>query len=553
MKTEDGVYTGTIISDEKDILDLKNRIKFYKPISQNDIAFLLHRLEKRGKKHLIPFFEKHIIEKDASQGLQVDTPHPKKKETTKTIEKEIYQTKTYKASDFQFLDKEIRVGKYVCHTERAFVIPHSILQKIQGEFTIKIRPDKTFYFDNHDLTRLLGLVEVYCYSYLDSICEIWFMDAIDSIEKDVKRSLFLELKDFILNENNGRYELKDNAIKYCPLSKYFLRYEFREFVNRKTNIPSIYRDKYKSKFPFGERIDKFNEDFGKSLTNIIRKYVYYTDKDLEVIKWYNEDYYKPSIVVDFMLTDEDANKGLTDWISVNSCIYHQQIEMQIKYAPKGALYDFGDEAISVIGNIIESLKEDSAYDLLKACWESIKTKQTVKYETDKYISNYSTTCTYDTKYRYRVNNPLLDISDEHYCIGHPKVEEYRYKLLNGYIHKITYFIDHNKMYSQEWPYNKSVDCYLLANDEYIALFALDYSKSTYVFKVKEGYIDIAMFFIWTYFSSSMFNKREGKSIRVERLFSYFGIEWYDNTGSPISKNEDGLYQFILPYRFYCNL
>ena len=45
----------------------------------------------------------------------------------------------------------------------------------------------------------------------------------------------------------------------------------------------------------------------------------------------------------------------------------------------------------------------------------------------------------------------------------------------------------------------------------------------------------------------------GETIRVERLFSYFGIEWYDNTGSPIYINEEGLYQFKLPYCFYHNI
>ena len=155
----------------------------------------------------------------------------------------------------------------------------------------------------------------------------------------------------------------------------------------------------------------------------------------------------------------------------------------------------------------------------------------------------------ESTYKYIINDRLLDISDEHYMLGHPRIEEYVHKLQMGYINRIAYFHDPNYMYSQEFP-GKSVECYLLANDEYIALYALDYTKSTYVFKVKKGCVDIAMFLIWAYFSSRIYNKRQGKTIYIERLFSYFGIEWYDNTGSPISKNKDGLYQFILPCRFY---
>ena len=548
MKTKDGVYTGFIIIEEKDILELKYMIKNYKPISENDIAFLHHKLEKKGKIHLVKFFEKHIMGKCVTQNPHKSVSNLKKK--TKYTEVEKFQTKICKASDFQINYKEIRVENYVLCTERAFYIPSSILKEIHETFTIRIQPDKTFYFENQGFSRLLKLVENYCFSYLNSMCEYWFKDVIDSIQKNVKRRIYLQTSQFVHNDINGRYELKDKAIQYSPLSKELLRYGFYEFVNEYINIPQIYRDNYKRKFPYSKQIDQFNKKFDTNLTNIIRKYVYYTEKDLEVFKWGG---YTPSIHIDFKLTDADTGKGINEWINIDSCLYYQQIELDIDYAPKGSLYDFGDEAESAIEKILESLKEDSAFDLLKACYESIKTKQTVKYESNKYISNNSTTYTYDTKYRYRINNPLLDISDKHYRVGHSKVEDYEYKLLNGLIHKIAYFMDQNMMYSQEWPGGKYVDCYLLTNDEYIVLYALDYSKSTYVFKVKKGYIDIAMFFIWSYFSSSLYNKREGKSIRVERLFSYFGIEWYDNTGSPISKNEDGLYQFILPVCFYRNI
>lgn len=103
--------------------------------------------------------------------------------------------------------------------------------------------------------------------------------------------------------------------------------------------------------------------------------------------------------------------------------------------------------------------------------------------------------------------------------------------------------------STSWDY---VDCYLLANDEYTALYALDSAKSTYVFKVKSGCIDKAMFLIWSYFSLPSNNKRERKSIYIEYLFSYFGIEWYDNTCPPILKSEEWFCQFNLPPYFCRN-
>ena len=97
MKVVDGVYTGFVIMDEKDILELRHMIKNYKPISKNDIAFLLQKLEKKGKKHLIPFFEEHIIEKDIHQNPQVSTTLPKKKKT-KAIE--TYQKTSERGNQF---------------------------------------------------------------------------------------------------------------------------------------------------------------------------------------------------------------------------------------------------------------------------------------------------------------------------------------------------------------------------------------------------------------------------------------------------------------------
>ncbi len=550
MKTKNCGYRNFLIRKEKDILELKDLINNYKPISQNDIAFLLEKLKKERKEDLERIFMKHIIGKVNLKKEQEDIPQSKKKEKLITLEKENYLVKIYKVSDFHFYHHKIRVNKYVLETKRAFKIPDSLLQNIQGFFSIKVNIDNSFYFENYGLTRLLKLVNDYCSSHLDAKCEEWFMNKINSIENIPK--IYLELEDFVFNETNKIYELKDSAIKDCPLNKEMLRYDFRDYIKKIPNIPKIYKDSYIKEYSFSKQIDKFNEEYRMSLTNIIRKYVYYTEKDMEVIKW-RKGYNHPILVHIIFMKDVDTYK--VEEVDVPSFSYKQQINLDIKYAPKGALYEFDDEIIASIESSIELLKSDKFYNLLKINIQFIKEKKNIETFFDKPFWGCFSDDIYGEKdidikkrYRYKIYNPLLDIWDNHYLIGHPEVKESLYKLKEKSVNKIAYFKDPNYVHSQETS-GEYIDCYLLANKKYIVLYALDNSKSTYIFYIKEGCIDKAMFLIWSYFSSYVYNKREGKSIQIENLFPYFGIKYYDNTGDPISRDKKGLYKFFLPTCF----
>lgn len=530
--------------EEKDILNLKNHIRNYKPISQNDIAYLLRTLEKRGRSHLIPFFEKHILGKNVSQS---STPQPKrKKKKKKTPTEECYKIKTLKASDFQFMRGKVRVGGYIRETKNAFAISHAILKNIQGDFKIKILPDNKFDFEDHGLIKLQGLVEEYCYSFLDVKCEEWFIDRINAIKTDVRRDFKLNFSNFSFNEENGRYELMDGAIKYAPLNINSLLCEFRDYIDKQIHIPSRYRDSYEGRGTLTNLINKFNKEFSTCLTNILRKYIYYTEKDVEEMEWSGV---KPTITVFFKLVDESSTY---DCIETPSFFFMHDVVFEFRNLPKGAPYEFSEEAIRSIEACVEQINDRGMYNLLSSNLQSIKNKKTLDFVWDEYTAGSLSFCNLKdglTYYRLRTANCLLDISDKHYLMAHPRVEDYSYRLDIGHIKKIAYFNDPNYVLSQELP-GYRVECYLLANDEYIVLYALDSSKSTYTFKVKSGCIDMAMFLIWSYFSSHIFNKREGKYITIQCLFSSFGIEWYDNMGSPITRNKEGLYQFDLPGVFY---
>lgn len=565
-----------MISEEKDILNLKNMIKNYKPISPNDVASLRKKIIKNGKHHLLRLFNEHIKTNDENDNTKTISRKKKPKKIKKEsvvelqtskkheIEKvEVCRKKVLKASDFQFHYQKIIHGEYTLKTQRAFAIPNDVLKNIPGEYTIAIQPNKSFYFENQGLTQLLNLVEEYYFKYLDKMTYLWYKDKALSIDKNFKYSLYLNENDFAFNEDNNRYELLENTINISLLGKDWFksydnsmiirfgrdsyRLEYCNYIDSLQEVPIRYKPIYKNKRSYLPYFEKFNKKVSKSLENLIRKYIYYTQEDVDVRNWsnYKDDYKRYSVRVDVNFIDDDVDADMCGWID-GPHFYSKKVALKNNNYSKGKLYNFWDETISVLEQTIESLKSNEFYESLNSLIQSVKLKHI--------IGNVSDAAFYypprETEFRYWISNPLLDISEERYYGEHYNVEEYEYKLKFGHIKKIAYFIDPNYVYSKDLFTNNSVACYLLANDKYIALYALDYSKSTYVFKVKEGKIDMAMFLIWAYFSSCYYNKREFKSISIERLFPYFGIECYDNTGSPISKNEDGVYQFILPFCFY---
>jgi hypothetical protein len=91
---------------------------------------------------------------------------------------------------------------------------------------------------------------------------------------------------------------------------------------------------------------------------------------------------------------------------------------------------------------------------------------------------------------------------------------------------VYFFWDKNRSYSGTLENHiPSVLNYLTTEpveDYYrFTLYAFDETKSVYHFKVKQKKKDLALFFIWAYFSSSLKNKREYKRIRA--IFNMIGI------------------------------
>lgn len=549
MKRKERNYTGPVINFKRDVVILERRIKLGYPIITREIDDIRNELARNRKFSLLRFFDKRI-------GIYYKTLNPERKNisvpfTPQEIIIEQKSTITCKASDFKFFKNEIRFGEYTLKTQRAFNISPDILNKIPGDFEIRTLEGNKFYFENQGLTRLLGLIEDYCFSQMDELCLSWIGNKIATIDKSNRRTLEFKIKDFEYQEESGRYEIKDNAVNCSVLSKDSLQYAFKIFILNIPKIPRIYKDDYINKSPYVKHVDLFNKEYSESLTKILRKYIYYTKDDIEVLKWDFPIYRSPARVCYRFLDTVVTGSNICEYIKAPSFAYSQKIDMYITGGPKGSLYQLDNNTISIIEKNIEQLKDNEFYDLFKINLQSITEKRNIFSNKEKYIKGYSYRSDYfgNPEYSYDVECPLLNIADKHYLLGHSHIENYIDLLEKGYIDKIAYFEDPNYVCSQKNPSWEGVDCYILSNDENVILYALDPSKSTYNFKVKKGYRDAAIFLIWSYFSSRIYNKRQWRMIDITQFFSLFGIISYDRT-SPIKKNAQGIYQFLLPESLY---
>lgn len=232
---------------------------------------------------------------------------------------------------------------------------------------------------------------------------IYIIAKINSIKLYVERKITLKYSDFSINEATGRYEIKDDAIKYSLLDEGDLLCCFSIYLDKLSYIPSRYRDNYESKGTLTKLINQFNNEFRISLTNILRKEVYYTPKDVEAIEW-NYKSYKPTITVYFKLVDYDK----CQCIILPSFSYSRNISLRFFNLAKGKPYNFSDEVIDAIESSIKRIKDNDYYHLLNVNIQSIKERRKISDIQKKYPSGYSRIEYIDkTRYEYTSADCLI--------------------------------------------------------------------------------------------------------------------------------------------------
>lgn len=90
--------------------------------------------------------------------------------------------------------------------------------------------------------------------------------------------------------------------------------------------------------------------------------------------------------------------------------------------------------------------------------------------------------------------------------------------------KLYRFVENNRHYSDDdySTWKPGNPCYLAVYDNVVTLMQSDSNKAFYQFLTEENFTNVAIFWIWLYFSSSMENKREQYK-KHEEISSAFGI------------------------------
>jgi hypothetical protein len=118
------------------------------------------------------------------------------------------------------------------------------------------------------------------------------------------------------------------------------------------------------------------------------------------------------------------------------------------------------------------------------------------------------------------------------------------KVKAKYFSKVLCFIDGNSMHSRNQ--DTAVQCYIAVRDQNsfcsIYLFSLDFAKSTYKFSVSQKDVDLAIFFIWTYFGSGTVNKR-WEFGNLKPYLYHFGIwKCYKMPSLELDANHEPIYK-----------
>lgn len=364
----------------------------------------------------------------------------------------------------------------------------------------------------------------------------------ESIEEQLtewKETTIQQIKEYILFEN--KYEeilrvtkINDSDFKYkinrllresfCQSLKdaYILR------VQGCIKVPSIYKTKYLDKYPFFSFIEEMEREFMQQLDLIIMDYI--RENESELLEPVNET----TEIILKITNDKSTYIGILESCKIELSSIGVSLFFYVLQDHKlGRLLNFtslGKLMIDFSLRRCQYYRNERIYKVLLDRFEYIKgNNNELSLPDNDYINFY-----------YSIF-PLFDIKDKKYVTSHLSCKKLFFHHVYLGCDKILYFVDPNIYASKEGEQN-NVKCYLILRRNSIYLFSLDLSKSTYVFSVKAGMEEPAIFSIWAYFSSFMINKREGKVFSLISVFNKFGI--LDITSkAPIKKDARGLYLF----------
>ena len=442
---------------------------------------------------------------------------------------------------FQIENGCIRLDEYVLRTVQAIAVPDNLMMEVIGTYSVRKKSDGTFSMRQGDLPRLLENAEKACYDCIERQISGWVEEVRKQLklhinEKEYKETWMVDI-DRIQGMGDYKYTIHN---KPCILIDHSLKYKlnetYRNLVNTCNRVPQTFKDAYLKKYPKLLLIGKIESAFTRELYRLIKENINYSKDDDEI---FGKKQQRKSIFV-------NVTNNTLEYVGVIDC---HQIELSLidsvislcilPERPYGKIYHFSQGSIQLIEQCLSKFSIPYGETLKKVL------KSRLDYIKGEQQTNSSLV---DNVYPYDNGCPLYNIKNKRYAHNHKKCQNLFYDyVMNGCKH-ILYFWDPNMFYSHYE--SKPVSCYILQIGNYIRLYSLDYSKSTYVFVVRQGMEGVALFFIWSYFSSYIYNKREGMPLCIKSAYEVFGIVGFRRE-EPVSKDELGYYIFnTYPEKFY---
>lgn len=473
--------------------------------------------------------------------------------SSQTTPKNHYQSVyTVRATDFSFVKTltgpylVFRTLKTFCFAESQWFQPR-VLRAIDRTFQIRISDYTGFSFIPHsDKQVFLNLLKQ---AFLDVEQQIYNEElnaCLDSIEEYLNgcvdeyisnyQSINLEtnLDDYSFNEGKQVFIYKYNALSYLGISNNQVRLHVpltRIMEQLEDSVRDKFKSEIKSKYPDGyyttADLDRIFPNHSSLDINIVIPKIFVSrlgkNKIIEIKVNYSSDlgYFKCSFtskIPECRYLTDTSEIIFSDDVKVSLINIMRDIDSRFIITFYSAFVSMFNEGDSIIQSNYEKQLE------------AIKPKETdydyywyrTLAEHKRYNSGYSPLLPFDT-----------DNTDDWMWLTT--------QMKNGVFLNAYAFKDKDETLSSKYgeTVKYPVKVYLTVKDAsytyknylgqsihiekfIISMYALDTAKSIYRFEVKRDKVNEAIFFIWSYFSSNNYNKRQDFEY-ILRLKSYFGI------------------------------
>lgn len=428
-----------------------------------------------------------LVEKNTiSENEKINSNTRKRKTYSEVKSQDVTYEKNSKAlvvnkkfKDFVFHNGYLSCGNYSLKSVRIPEIPKGLIVGINEDFTVQFEKDNKFHFKpDKDLSRILDCVRTYCISKLYEIEQIVYACALELFRKKITDdgiTAYITFDSIIVDGDEGHCQLEKRnicnswnfPISYECNSRYHSYCKAFESKSSKYAIPLLdIKITIKSKA-------EFEAEFKREYEKILNQHI--GEVRFPYNKWWFSSKTRNLRCMGLRLGKDNI---------VTSDLFSCQFPCYFYKDDKHRLY--------LNENEIEHVKQFCEWHEEKEFSYSLKNR-------------LSMVCEGKGPY-------MIDTGIDYGFLIPDMIREA----------PIVYnFLENNSHYS-DTTISKSSEFFLVVTDKFLVQYPLDNDKAVYVYQIKDGYKNLATFFVWSYFCSYKCNKRQD-FWSMDMMAASFGI------------------------------